>query len=251
MGGGIFSEEELPHMLRKTYGSLPRIQAMPRCRVRCALSIESKSIQVARDFLGETFNPGRLAEATTKLLEQSLDDVPAFAKALQEFSARHLLETIAEGVLQLAMGEIEGFSVCPLVTSSIRCLSKSRVDAEVEVNFSAAILTYFTELESAAAKSHDGHLGLYRTYYRDILLKFVSRRLEELLDPGPIGRPESLEAHVTETLGRVLTELRSRFPLEPYQEKYEQADVGPDLKAGIVRKLCQAMRADAKRRLGI
>jgi len=238
-------------MLRKTYASLPRLQAMPRCRVRCALSIESEGIQVTGELLGSTFNPGKLAEATTTLLEQSLDGVPVFAKALQEFSARHLLETIAEGVLQLAMGEIEGFSVCPLVTSSIRCLSRSRVDCEVEVNFSAAILTYFSALESAAARSHDGHLGLYRTYYRDVLLKFVSRRLEELLDPGPLTRPEELEGHVTQTLGRVLTELRSRFPLEPYQEKYEQADPGPDKKAAVVRKLCQSMRADAKRRLGI
>jgi hypothetical protein len=238
-------------MLRKTYGSLPRFQAMPRCRVRCALSIESESIQVTREFLGETVSPGRLAETTTKLLEQSLDGVPVFSKALQEFSARHLLETIAEGVLQLAMGEIEGFSVCPLVTSSIRCLSRTRSDAEVEVNFSAAILTYFGELESAAARSHDGHLSLYQTYYRDILIKFVSRRLEELLDPGPLARHESLESHVTETLGRVLTELRTRFPLEPYQERYENADPGEDVKSGVVRKLCQSMRVDAKRRLGI
>ena len=236
-------------MLRKTYGSLPRIQAMPRCRVRCALSIESQSLQVTREFLGDTFSPGRLADATTKLLEQSLDGVPVFGKALQEFSARHLLETIAEGVLQLAMGEIEGFSVCPLVTSSIRCLAKSRVDAEVEVNFSGEASDECGA--SAAARSHDGHLGLYRTYYRDILIKFVSRRLEELLDPTPLSRPEALEGHVTETLGRVLTELRSRFPLEPYQERYEQSEAGPDQKVGVVRKLCQAMRADAKRRLGI
>jgi hypothetical protein len=192
-----------------------------------------------------------LADATRRLLEQSLEGAPVFSKALQEFSARHLLETIAEGVLQLAMGEIEGFSVCPLVTSSIRCHSKSRFEAEIEVNFCAAILTYFTALESAAARSHEGHLGLYQTYYRDVLLKFASRRLEQLLDPAPLSRAEALEAHVTETLGRVLSELRERFPLEPYQERYEQAEPGPDLKADTVRKLCQDMRADAKRRLGI
>jgi len=237
--------------MRKTYGSLPRIQAMPRCRVRCGLSIESQSIPVTEEFLGGPFNSGKLVESTTKLLEQSLEGVPVFAKALQEFSARHLLETIAEGVLQLTIGEIEGFSVCPLVTSGIRCLSRSRVDAEIEVNFCAAILTYFTSLDSAAARSHEGHLGLYRTYYRDILLKFVSRRLEELLDPGPLARAEALEPHVTETLGRVLSELRHRFPLEPYQEKYEQAETGTDQKAAMVRKICQSMRLDAKRRLGI
>jgi hypothetical protein len=238
-------------MMRKTYGSLPRIQAMPRCRVRCGLSIESASIPVTEEFLAGPINPGKLVESTTKLLEQSLEGVPVFSKALQEFSARHLLETIAEGVLQLTIGEIEGFSVCPLVTSSIRCLSRSRVDAEVEVNFCAAILTYFTSLDSAAARSHDGHLGLYKTYYRDVLVKFASRRLEELLDPGPLARSEKLEPHVTETLGRVLAELRQRFPLEPYQEQYEQAEAGSDLKEGLVRKLCQAMRGDAKRRLGI
>lgn len=238
-------------MMRKTYGSLPKIQAMPRCRVHCGLSIESKSLSVTEEFLAGPFNPEKLVESTTKLLEESLEGVPVFSKALQEFSARHLLETIAEGVLQLTIGEIEGFSVCPLVTSSIRCLSKSRVDAEVEVNFCSAILTYFTSLDSAAARSHDGHLGLYRTYYRDILLKFVSRRLGELLDPGPLARDEALEPHVTETLGRVLGELRQRFPLEPYQEQYEQADPGEDQKAAVVRKLCQSMRVDAKRRLGI
>jgi hypothetical protein len=224
---------------------------MPRCRVRCGLSIESAGIPVTEEFLAGPINPGKLVDSTTKLLEQSLEGVPIFSKALQEFSARHLLETIAEGVLQLSIGEIEGFSVCPLVTSSIRCLSRSRVEAEVEVNFCAAILTYFTSLDSAAARSHDGHLGLYRTYYRDVLIKFVSRRLEELLDPGPLARSEKLEPHVTETLGRVLTELRQRFPLEPYQERYEQAEAGPDLKAAVVRKVCQAMRGDAKRRLGI
>jgi hypothetical protein len=238
-------------MMRKTYGSLPRIQAMPRCRVRCALSIESESVQVTADVLGGPINPGRLAEATTRILERSLEGAPLFAKALQEYSARHLLETIAEGVLQLTANEIEGFSVCPLVTSSIRCQSRSRVDAEVEVNFSAAILTYFAVPDSAAARSHDGHLGLYRTYYRDILLKFVARRLEQLLDPAPLARPEELEKHVTVTLGRVLTELRERFPLEPYQERYEQADPGDDQKTAVVRKICQAMRADAKRRLAI
>jgi hypothetical protein len=238
-------------MMRKTYGSLPKIHVMPRCRVKCSLSMESESLQVTQDFLGRPFNPGKLAESTTQLLERSLEGVPAFSKALQEFSARHLLETIAEGVLQLSIGEIEGFSVCPLVTSSIRCLSRSRIEAEVEVNFCAAILTYFTSLDSAAARSHEGHLGLYRTYYREILLKFVARRLEELLDPAPLARAEALESHVTEMLGKVLGELRQRFPLEPYQEKYEQADTGPDHKTAVVRKLCHEMRADAKRRLGI
>jgi hypothetical protein len=237
-------------MMRKTYGSLPKIQAQPRCRVRCALSIESESLQVS-DELGAPFTPGKLAEGATRILEQSLEGSPRFARALQEFSAQHLLETVAEGLLQLAAGEIEGFSVCPLVTSSIRCLSRSRIDAEVEVNFCAAILTYFKELESAAARSHDGHLGLYRTYYHDILLKYVARRLEELLDPAPLARTGELEHHVTQTLGRVLTELRERFPLEPYQEQYEHADPGPDQKSGVVRKLCQQMRIDAKRRLGI
>jgi len=237
--------------MRKTYGSLPRIQAMPRCRVRCALSIESKGVLVTDELQEGTINPGELAESATRILERSLEGAPLFAKALQEFSARHLLETVAEGLLQLSMGEIEGFSVCPLVTSSIRCLSRSRAEAEVEVNFCAAILTYFTAAESDAAQSHDGHLGLYRTYYRDVLLKFVARRLEELLDPGPLARAESLESHVTATLGRVLTELRQRFPLEPYQERYEQAPPGNDQKSGIVRRLCQTMRVDAKRRLSI
>jgi hypothetical protein len=238
-------------MMRKTYGSLPRIQAHPRCKVRCALSIESHSVMVPGGVGAGSIDPGRLAESTTQILEQSLDGAPLFSKALQEFSARHLLETVAEGVLQLATGEIEGFSVCPLVTSSIRCLSRSRVEAQVEVNFCAAILTYYTAADSATARAHDGHLGLYRTYYRDVLLKFVSRRLEELLDPAPLARPETLESHVTSTLGRVLGELRERFPLEPYQERYEQAPPGPDRKEGVVRRLCRAMRIDAKRRLGI
>jgi hypothetical protein len=238
-------------MMRKTYASLPRIQAMPRCRVRCALSIESRSVLVTDEIQEGTINPGKLAESATRLLERSFEGAPLFAKALQEFSARHLLETVAEGLLQLSMGEIQGFSVCPLVTSSIRCLSRNRVEAEVEVNFCAAILTYFTAGESEAAQSHDGHLGLYRTYYRDILLKFVSRRLEELLEPGPLARAEKLESYVTAALGRVLTELRQRFPLEPYQERYEQAPPGDDRKSGVVRRLCQDMRVDAKRRLGI
>src|SRR5262245_44304460 len=238
-------------MMRKTYGSLPKMRPTRRCRVRCMLSIESKGISVTGEFIGGPINPERLADATTQILERSLEGVPLFSKALQEFSARHLLETVAEGGLQLATGEIEGFSVCPLVTSSIRCLSRSRVEAEVEVNFCAAILTYFTSLDSTAAQSHDGHLGLYRTYYREILLNYVARRLEELLDPEPLTRRETIESHVTKALGQVLTELRTKFPLEPYQERYEKAEPGPDLKADFVRKLCQDKQVDAKRRLGI
>jgi hypothetical protein len=135
------------------------------------------------------------------------------------------------------------------VTSSIRCLSKSRVDAEVEVNFSAAILTYFTELESAAAKSHDGHLGLYRTYYRDILLKFVTRRLEELLDPGPIGRPESLEGTSRRRWAACSRSSATGSRWNPTRRSTSRR-TSDRPEGGIVRKLCQAMRADAKRRLG-
>jgi hypothetical protein len=108
MGGGIFSEEELPHMLRKTYGSLPGSR---RCPLPGPLRAVDRIEEHPGDpgFSGGDVQPRPAGRGHDELLEESLDDVPTFAKALQEFSARHLLETIAEGVLQLAMGESRDF----------------------------------------------------------------------------------------------------------------------------------------------
>lgn len=238
-------------MMRKTYGSLPKPLSARRCRVRCTLSIEAESIQVPGDLFEAPCTPEKLAEIAGGIHDRSLRGTPRFAAALQEYSARHLIETMVEGLLQLTSNEIEGFSVCPLVTESIRCTSINRLEAEFDVAFCAAIYTYYATPESAAARAHDGHLELYRTYYRDVLVRFVRRRMEELLEPVSLSDRERLETHVTRTLGAVLTELRQLFPLEPYQERYESAPPGQDRKAGIVRKLCQAMRVDAKRRLAL
>lgn len=237
-------------MMRKTYGSLPKRPAAGRLKVRCLLSMESASLQVPDELIRDSVAPDRLAEIAGEIHDRSLRETPRFAAALQEYSARHLIETMVEGLLQLTSNEIEGFSICPLVTESIRCASPVRAGAEFDVSFCAAIYTYYTAPESAAARAHDGHLELYRTYYRDVLVKFVERRMGQLLEPLRSGRDE-IEKNVTRTLGAVLTELREQFPLEPYQERYEAAPTGADRKAGIVRKLCQAMRADAKRRLGL
>jgi len=239
-------------MMKKTYGALPKAyDSRRRARVRCRLSIESSSVQVAPDLLKDVSTAEELGLAAGRVYDRSLAGTPRFKQALQEYSAQHLVETLVEGLLQLTSKEIEGFSICPLVTESIRCLSLNRIEADVDVNFCAAILTFYTTQESAAARARDGHLGLYRTYYQDILLKFVTRRMEELLDPSAASRIEEFEAQVTRSLGAVLSELRRRFPLEPFQDRYEQAPGTSDRKAEVVRKLCRDMRAEARRRLRI
>lgn len=245
-------------MMRRTYGSPPKLYALPpetrkgaRCRVRCRLELESSSLRVAPDLLSAASSPAEIAEAAGRIYDRSLREIPHFARALQEYSAQQLVETIIEGLLQLTSNEIEGFSICPLVTESIRCTPRDRLPAHVEVTFRAAILTFYTEEESAVARAHEGHLELYRTYYQDVLLRYASRRMAELLDPVRAGRIEDFEAHTTETLGQVLSELRRLLPLEPFQQKYESAPVTPDQKAAVVRSICRDMRLEAKRRLGL
>src|SRR5688500_16572754 len=105
---GIYREEELPDMMRKSYGSLPRLHGIPgearraaRSKVRCRLEMAAHRIRVDPAMLMPTFSPPELAEAARRLYEESLEGVPQFARALQEFSAQHLVETIVEGLLQL------------------------------------------------------------------------------------------------------------------------------------------------------
>lgn len=245
-------------MLRKSYGSLPRLHDLPgearrlgRCKVRCRLEMEAVRLRVDPNLLMPTFSPPELAETARRLYEESLEGVPGFARALQEFSAQHLVETIVEGLLQLTSDEIEGFSVCPLVTESIRCIPRDHGTADVAVHFRAALLTYFTDRESAVAVAHEGHRELYRTYYEEILVRYATRRMEELLDPVRAARLDHLEAHSAETLGQALSELRRLFPLEPYQQQYENAPSSPDQKSSLVKSICRDMRTEAKRRLGV
>jgi hypothetical protein len=236
--------------MKKTYGSLPKVYELGRrVRVRGELSMESSSIRVSPDLLQGVSTAQQLGARAAEVYDQSLDGTPRFRKALQEYSAQHLVETMIEGLLQLSSKEIEGFSICPLVTESVRCLSSTRLGAEVELRFCSAILTFYTAVESPAAQAHDAHLGLYRTYYREILLQFVRRRLEEGLDPEAASQVEEFEAHVTHALSEALAELRRLFPLEPYQDRYEREPVPPDRKAELVRRICRDMRDDARRRL--
>jgi hypothetical protein len=245
-------------MMRKSYGSLPKLHALPRQakedvrrRVRCRLEMESSRVRVMP---GEA-SPGdfgrNLGEAAVRICDRGLRGAPRFAAALQEYSARHLVETIVEGLLQLTSNEIEGFSICPLVTESLRFTPRDPLPAGIDVTFRAAILTFYAEEESAVAKAHEGHLLLYTTYYKDVVLRYAARRMSELLEPVRAVRLEDLEAHATESLGQALSELRRLFPLEPFQEKYESAPATPDQKAGIVRAICRGMRQEARRRLGI
>jgi hypothetical protein len=244
-------------MMRKTYGSLPKLYAVPeprkggRCRVRCRLEMEANSVRVEPGFPSAADSPEKLAEAAGEIYERALRGTPLFAQSLREYSAQHLIETIVEGLLQLTSNEIEGFSICPLVTESIRCIPRDRMPPEVDVTFRAAILTFYTEEESDVARAHEGHLELYRTYYQDVLIRYSARRMSELLDPVRAGRLEDFEAHSTASLGQALDELRRLFPLEPFQLKYEAAPVTPDQKAGVVRAICRQMRLEAKRRLGL
>jgi hypothetical protein len=243
-------------MLRKSYGSLPRIhdfrgEARTRCRVRCRLDMEAHQIRVDPDLLLATNSPEELAETARRLYEDSLEGVPRFAQALQEFSTQHLVETIVEGLLQLTSDEIEGFSVCPLVTESIRCVSRDHEASELSVMFRAALLTYYTDRESAVAVAHEGHRELYRTYYNEILVRYATRRMEELLDPVRAARSDQLEAHGSEALGQALAELRRIFPLEPFQQQYERAPATPDQKAATVRTICRDMKLEAHRRLRV
>lgn len=245
-------------MMRKTYGSLPKLYAVPpetgkkpRCRVRCRVEMESNSVKVEPGLLPASGSSRELAEAAGRIYSESLRGTPRFAESLQEYSAQHLIETIIEGLLQLTSNEIEGFSICPLVTESIRCVPRDRLPTDVDVTFRSAILTFYTEEESAVAQAHEGHLELYRTYYQDVLIRYAARRMSELLDPVRAGRVEDFEAHTAESLGQALAELRRLFPLEPFQQRYEAAPVTPDQKAGTVRTICREMRQEAKRRLGI
>jgi hypothetical protein len=239
-------------MMKKTYGSLPKIYELRRrVRVRGALSMESSSLRVAPDLLRGISTAEDLGVQAGRIYDRSLAGAPRFGRALRAYSAQHLVETMIEGLLQLTSKEIEGFSICPLVTESIRCLAFNRIEAEVDVRFCSAILTFYTAAESPAARAHEGHLGLYRTYYREILLKFVSRRLEELLDPAAASQVEEFEALVTNALSQALAELRRLFPLEPYQDRYEGEPDSAGQKAELVRRICRDMKADARRRLRI
>jgi hypothetical protein len=237
-------------MMRKTYASLPNAHSLRRrVRVRGSLSMESSSLRVPPRLLLGVGTAQELGAEAGRIYDRSLEGAPRFRGALREYSAQHLVETIIEGLLQLSSKEIEGFSICPLVTESVRCPALRRIEAEIEIRFCSAILTFYTALESPAAQSHDGHLALYRTYYREILLRFVCRRLEERLDPAGAGRVEEFEAQVTHALSEALAELRRLFPLEPYQDRYEREPMSPDRKAELVRRICRDMRADARRRL--
>src|SRR5262249_44182813 len=158
-------------MMKKTYGTLPKAyDVRRRVRVRGDLSMESSSLRVLPGLLQRIATAEELGVEAARIYERSLEGTPRFRRALREYSSQHLLETMVEGLLQLSSKEIEGFSICPLVTESIRCLTLNRVEAEVELSFCSAILTFYTASESPAAQAHDGHLGLYRTYYREILL---------------------------------------------------------------------------------
>jgi hypothetical protein len=239
-------------MMKKTYASLPNVYGLRRrVRVRGELSMESSSIRVDAEQLQGVRNVEDLGILADRIYDRSLEGAPRFRKALQAYSAQHLIETLIEGLLQLGSKEIEGFSICPLVTESVRGLALGRVEAEVEIRFCSAILTFYTALESPAARAHDGHLGLYRTYYREVLLKFVRRRLEEELDPAAATHVEQFEAQVTNALVRALAELRRLFPLEPYQDRYEREPLPPGRKAELVRRICRDMKADARRQLRI
>src|SRR5436190_4108346 len=239
-------------MMKKTYGSLPKAYDLRRrVRVRRELSMEASSLRVSPDLLQGVTTAQELGAQAAGIYDRSLEAAPRFRRALQEYSAQHLVETMIEGLLQLSSKEIEGFSICPLVTESVRCLALNRIEAEVEVRFCSAILTFYTAAESPAARAHDGHLGLYRTYYREILLKFVSRRLEEGLDPAAVSQVEEFEAQVTHALSESLAELRRLFPLEPYQDRYEREPIPPEEKTELVRRICRDMRAEARRRLPV
>ena len=123
-------------MMKKTYGSLPKAyETRRRVRVRCALTIESNTLQVRPDLLRRVSTVEELGNVAGKVYDDSLSGAPRFRRALREYSAQHLVETMVEGLLQLNSNEIEGFSICPLVTESIRCLSLNRIEAELLVSF--------------------------------------------------------------------------------------------------------------------
>src|SRR5438045_2315513 len=103
-------------MMKKTYGSLPKRHDLGRrVQVSGELSMESNSIRVTPDLLDGVATAQELGSRAAEVYERSLEGTPRFRKALQEYSAQHLVETMMEGLLQLSSKEIEGFSICPLV----------------------------------------------------------------------------------------------------------------------------------------
>ncbi len=196
-------------------------------------------------------DPEALARATGAIYAEGLELAPRFALTLQDYAADELVRTVVTGLLELASRTIEGFSVCPLLTESVRCTSLAADDAEVEVRFCAAVLTFFMVPEGPTAEAHDGHLGLYQTYYREILTRFATRRMEEILNEFSAARRSDLERQATEALSRGLVELRTRFPLDPFQSRWERMlRDGRDPQAAL-RRLRASMREEARRRLGI
>src|SRR5437868_4715021 len=84
-GGGLgLSREEGPRsMMRKTYGSLPKsYDARRRARVRCALSMESSTLQVDSDLLRGVSTAEELGLAAGKVYDRSLGAAPRFRQAL-------------------------------------------------------------------------------------------------------------------------------------------------------------------------
>src|ERR1043165_7170020 len=105
-----------PSMMKKTYGSLPKLYDLGRrVRVRAALSMESSSIRVSPDLLDGVASARERGDRAAAGSDRSRGEAPRLRKALQESSAQHLVETMIEGLLQLSSKEIEGFSICPLV----------------------------------------------------------------------------------------------------------------------------------------
>lgn len=235
-------------MMKKSYSSLPRGYSFRRrCWVRCGLSMEASELPVEALLTERIDSPEEFVALAGRVCHQLLDPTPRFRDALREYAAQRLVETVVEGLYELRSRQILGFSVCPLVTESVRFDDLAQVD----IVFCAAILTLTTSGAGEGTRAHQCYLGMYRTYYQEILVKYVRRRLEALLDPAQMTKDERFETTVIEQLGGVLLDLRRCFPLEPYQTRLKESLLTPASALADLRRLCRDMKDEARRSLKI
>jgi hypothetical protein len=221
----------------------------PRCEVRCTLSLESGFQWIRVESLQAVTTPEEFVAVAREIYERCLEGAPRFSRAIEDRSLPNLVENLIDGMMKLAREEANGFSLCPLVTESVRFASTPWGGIEVAIHFLVALLTFVTESECAS--SHQDLWNLCHTYYQDILLVFVRRRLAVGIDPTHLTDVKEAQAEIGSVLTSALTDLRSALPLRAFQERYEEGQERLVERTGFLFNLCAQMRDEARRRLGI
>jgi hypothetical protein len=217
--------------------------------VRCSLSLELGFQRVELDALRAAGSPELVVAVAREIYERGLEVVPRFSRAVEGRSLGDLVETLVDGMETLLREEATGFSLCPLVTERVKFAALPDGQIELVVDFSAALLTFATDL--ACAATHEDLGILCHAYYDEVFLPFVRRRLVAGVEAARATDLEEVRSEIVRVLTGALGDLRSGFPLHAVQRRYEEAQQRSEVKTGFVFALLAQMREEARRWLGI